>query len=77
MTMFRQAATKATLFALGLCAIVPQPLIATAAQAETAIAPEKNPPGDIPDSQVRVARLGTFSPHNQNPIAARNLGDRP
>ena len=52
MTLFRQAVPKATLFALGLCALVPQPYIAQPAQAETAIAPEKNPPGDIPDSQV-------------------------
>ena len=59
MTMFRRAATKATLFALGLCAIVPQPFIATAAQAETAIAPEKNPPGDIPDSQVFIVDQGS------------------
>lgn len=54
MTHFRQTAAKVTLFALGLCALVPQPFIATVAQAETAIAPEKNPPGDIPDSQVFI-----------------------
>jgi hypothetical protein len=59
MTMFCQAATKATLFALGLCTLVPQPFIATAAQAETAIAPEKNPPGDIPDSQVFIVYAGS------------------
>ena len=54
MTLFRQAVPKATLFALSLCVLVPQPFITTAAQAETAIAPEKNPPGDIPDSQVFI-----------------------
>lgn len=54
MTQFRQCVAKATLFALGLCALVPQPFITTATQAETAIAPEKNPPGDIPDSQVFI-----------------------
>ena len=54
MTLFRQAATKATLFALGVFALVPQPFITTPALAETAIAPEKNPPGDIPDSQVFI-----------------------
>ena len=54
MILFRQAAIKATLFALALCVIVPQPFVASAAQAETAIAPEKNPPGDIPDSQVFI-----------------------
>ena len=54
MTLFRQSATKATFFALGLCALAAQPFIALPAQAETAIAPEKSPPGDIPDSQVFV-----------------------
>ncbi len=58
MTLFRQAFPKATLLALGLCAVVPQPFIATVAQAETAITPEKNPPGDIPDSQVFVVYSG-------------------
>ena len=59
MTIFCQAATKSTLFALGLCALVLQPFIATPAQAETAIAPEKNPPGDIPDSQVFITYSGS------------------
>ena len=47
-------ATKATLLALGLCGLVPQWFIPLPAQAETAIASEKNPPGDIPDSQVFI-----------------------
>jgi hypothetical protein len=59
MTLFRQAATKATLFALGLCALVPQSFVATPALAETAIAPEKSPPGDIPDSQVFIVYAGS------------------
>lgn len=59
MTHFRQTTTKATLFALGLCALFQQPFITTAAQAETAVAPEKNPPGDIPDSQVFIAYVGS------------------
>lgn len=59
MTHFRQTATKATLFTLGLCALVPQPFVSTAALAETAIAPEKNPPGDIPDSQVFIVYVGS------------------
>ena len=60
MTLVRQAATKATFFALGLFALVPQPFVATAALAETAIAPEKNPPGDIPDSQAFVTYSGAL-----------------
>lgn len=54
MTQFRQSVAKATILALGLCALGPQPFITTAIQAETAIAPEKNPPGDIPDNQVFI-----------------------
>lgn len=54
MPLFSQAATKATLLALGLYALAPQLLSVLPAQAETAIAPEKNPPGDIPDSQVFI-----------------------
>ena len=54
MTRMSQSTTKAALFALGLCALALQPFIAQPAQAETAIAPENNPPGDIPDSQVFV-----------------------
>ncbi len=49
--IYPQAATKATLFALGLAAFAPQFFLAAPAVAETAIAPEKNPPGDIPDTQ--------------------------
>ena len=54
MIRFGQATARATLFALGLGALVPLPFFAQSARAETAIAPEKNPPGDIPDSQVFV-----------------------
>lgn len=54
MTYFSHPATKATLFALSLCILGPQPFVTPPARAETAVAPEKNPPGDIPDSQVFI-----------------------
>lgn len=41
--------------ALALSAVTITPIVASAAVAqETAVAPEKNPPGDIPDSQVFI-----------------------
>ncbi|MGV8987182.1 MAG: hypothetical protein ACOH2H_12965 [Cypionkella sp.] len=49
----------ATLLLLALAAAVPSGLMVTMAQAETAIAPEKNPPGDIPDSQAFVSYTST------------------
>ncbi|MEO6298354.1 MAG: hypothetical protein ABIV25_02575 [Paracoccaceae bacterium] len=54
MTLLSQVPSKATLLALCLCALAPQAYVALPARAETAIAPEKNPPGDIPDSQVFI-----------------------
>lgn len=40
--------------AVAVGAMGPASLVATAQAAETAVAPEKNPPGDIPDTQVFV-----------------------
>jgi len=50
--------TKATLFSLGLIAFLPLTFAGVQGLAETAIAPEKNPPGDIPDSQVFIVYSG-------------------
>lgn len=54
MTFPIRATLSATLVALGLAALLPQPFFVQPAQAETAVAPEKNPPGDIPDTQAFV-----------------------
>ncbi len=58
MTFPCRTATKATLLTLGLFAFFPLTFSAVPAQAETAVAPEKNPPGDIPDSQVFIDYAG-------------------
>jgi hypothetical protein len=48
-------AVISTSLALALSALTIAPIVASSAVAqETAIAPEKNPPGDIPDSQVFI-----------------------
>ena len=52
MTFRTPSVAKAALLAFGLIAAFP--LFAPPAFAETAVAPEKNPPGDIPDSQAFV-----------------------
>ena len=54
MIQFPRSAAKASLFALGLSALLPQVYLLSPAWAETAIAPEKNPPGDIPDTQAFI-----------------------
>ena len=54
MIRFPRFDARASLFALGLSALLPQVNLVTPAFAETAIAPEKNPPGDIPDTQAFI-----------------------
>ncbi len=51
--LFRTTARYAVV-AVGLCCALAPVFTASPAQSETAIVPEKNPPGDIPDSQVFV-----------------------
>ena len=52
MTFRTPTAAKAALLAFGLVAALP--FSALPGLAETAVAPEKNPPGDIPDSQAFI-----------------------
>lgn len=56
--MHRPAFTTAIAALLTLAALASPIAQASSAHAETAVAPEKNPPGDIPDSQVFVSYAG-------------------
>lgn len=58
MTPLLRPAHKAALFAVAVFCLFPATFTALPALAETAIAPEKNPPGDIPDSQVFIIYSG-------------------
>lgn len=56
--MSRIALSPAALLVMALAAAVTPMISAVPVLAETAIAPEKNPPGDIPDSQAFVVYKG-------------------
>ncbi len=53
------ASRSVTVIFLGLAAAICPVIACTAAIAETAVAPEKNPPGDIPDTQAFVTYQGS------------------